>query len=278
MIRIVTDSNADLSVEQARQLGVSGMGYSYVNFGDKSYRTQVELSNDQFQEMLKSNPIFPKTSAPSVGDYVDVYERLKGEEVISIHISRDLSGTIGSAETAMQMMNGDPKIEVIDTRMVNAGQVLFVAEARRMIDEGASLAAVKAQLESLVGRCRMHILFDTLENLKRGGRVGSTQAFIGGLLQMKPILTIKGGKIEPLERVRTASKAVARLKEIVTTDLKDAPSPRLMVMHAAAPANADQLAVDLAGLLKIDKPMIIEAGPAVATHSGPGALGVAYFV
>ena len=278
MIRIVTDSNADLSAEQARQLGVSGMGYSYVNFGDKSYRTQVELSNDQFQAMLKSNPIFPKTSAPSVGDYVDVYERLKGDEVISIHISRDLSGTIGSAETAMHMMNGDPKIEMVDTRMINAGQVLFVAEARRLIDEGANLAAVKAHLESLVSRCRMHILFDTLENLKRGGRVGSAQAFIGGLLNMKPILTIKGGKIEPLERVRTASKAVARLKEIVVSDLKDAPSPRLMVMHAAVPANAEQLAADLVGLLKIDKPMIIEAGPAVATHSGPGALGVAYFV
>ena len=278
MIRIVTDSNADLSAEQARQLGVSGMGYSYVNFGDKSYRTQVELSNDQFQAMLKSNPIFPKTSAPSVGDYVDVYERLKGDEVISIHISRDLSGTIGSAETAMHMMNGDPKIEMVDTRMINAGQVLFVAEARRLIDEGANLAAVKAHLESLVSRCRMHILFDTLENLKRGGRVGSAQAFIGGLLNMKPILTIKGGKIEPLERVRTASKAVARLKEIVVSDLKDAPSPRLMVMHAAVPANAEQLAADLVGLLKIEKPMIIEAGPAVATHSGPGALGVAYFV
>lgn len=278
MIRIVTDSNADLSPEQARQLGVAGMGYSYVNFGDKSYRTQVELSNDQFQEMLKTNPIFPKTAAPSVGDYVDIYEKLKGEEVLSIHISRDLSGTIGSAETAAQMMNGDPKIEIIDTRMVNAGEALYLAEARRLIDEGKSLAEIKATLEGLTSRCRMHIVFDTLENLKRGGRVGNAQAFIGGLLQMKPILTIKNGKIEPLERVRTLGKAVARLKEIVINDLKDVPSPRVMLLHAASLANANQLADELSTALKIAKPMIIEAGPAVAAHSGPGALGAAYFV
>ena len=278
MIRIVTDSNADLSPAQAEHFGVSGMGYSYVNFGDKSYRTQIDVNNEQFQEMLKSNPVFPKTSAPSVGDYVDVYERLKADQVISIHISRDLSGTIGSAETAAQMMNGTPEIAIVDTRMVNAGQCLFIAEARRLIDAGASLADIKSHLEALTSRVKMHIVFDTLENLKRGGRVGSAQAFIGGLLQMKPILSIKNGKIEPLERVRTMGKAVGRLKEIVTADLQANPTPRLMVMHAAAPQAATQLAAELAAALKIDVPMVIEAGPAVATHSGPGALGAAYFV
>ncbi len=278
MIRIVTDSNADLSPAQAQALGVSGMGYSYVNFGEKSFRTEVELSTEQFQEMLKTDPNFPKTSAPSVGDYVDVYKGLKGEEVISIHISRDLSGTIGSAETAAGMMEGDPVIAIVDTRMVNAGQALFIREARRMIDAGKSLAEIKAHLEALTSRARMHIVFDTVENLKRGGRIGSAQAFIGGLLQVKPILTIKNGKIEPLERVRTGPKAIARLKEIVVADLQGNPAPDLIVMHSAAHAQAAALASDLAATLKIDTPMIIEAGPAVATHSGPGALGAAYFV
>jgi DegV family protein with EDD domain len=278
MIRIVTDSNADLSPAQAEALGVSGMGYSYVNFGEKSYRTQVDLSTEQFQEMLKTNPVFPKTSAPSIGDYVDVYRSLKGEEVISIHISRDLSGTIGSAETAAGMMEGDPVISIVDTRMVNAGQVLFIREARRMIDDGKSLADIKAHLEALTSRVKMHIVFDTVENLKRGGRIGGAQAFIGGLLQVKPILSIKNGKIEPLERVRTGPKAIGRLKEIITGDLQGNPAPNLIVMHAAAHTQAETLAKDLASLLKIETPMIIEAGPAVATHSGPGALGAAYFV
>jgi DegV family protein with EDD domain len=278
MIQIVTDSNADLSPEQAKQFGVAGMGYSYVNFGERSYRTQIDVNNEQFQEMLKTNPVFPKTSAPSVGDYVDVYERLKGNEVISIHISRDLSGTIQSAETAAGMMGGDPAIAIVDTRMVNAGQVLFIAEARRMIDAGHSLNEIKSQLEALTSRVKMHIVFDTLENLKRGGRVGSAQAFIGGLLQMKPILSIKNGKIEPLERVRTSAKAISRLKEIIIADLQGVANPRVMILHAAVPQLADQLAADLAAALKIEKPMLVEAGPAVATHSGPGALGAAYFV
>jgi DegV family protein with EDD domain len=278
MIKIVTDSNADLSPAQAEHFGVSGMGYSYVNFGDKSYRTQLDIGNEQFQQMLKSNPAFPKTSAPSVGDYVDVYEKLKGEEVISIHISRDLSGTIGSAETAAGMMGNDPRIAIVDTRMVNAGQSLFIAEARRLIDAGKSLDEVRSHLEAMTARCKMHIVFDTLENLKRGGRVGSAQAFIGGLLQMKPILSIKNGKIEPLERVRTMSKALARLKEIIVADLKDVAAPSIMILHAAAPAAADQFAGELASALNISKPMLIEAGPAVATHSGPGAIGAAYFV
>jgi DegV family protein with EDD domain len=278
MIRIVTDSNADLSPAQAEHFGISGTGYSYVNFGDKSYRTQLDLNADQFHDMLKGSAAFPKTSAPSVGDFVDVFEKLKGDEVISIHTSRDLSGTIGSAETAASMLGNDPRVTVIDTRMVNAGQVLFIAEARRLIDAGKSVDEIKAHLDALTPRCRMHIVFDTLENLKRGGRVGGAQAFIGGLLQMKPILSIKNGKIEPLERVRTMNKAVARLKEIVTADLKDIAAPSLMIIQAAAPQAAAQLAADLAATLNIATPMIIEAGPAVATHSGPGALGAAYFV
>jgi DegV family protein with EDD domain len=278
MIQIVTDSNADLNSEQSARLGVSGMGFSYVNFGDKSYRTVVELTNAQFQEMLKTNPAFPKTSAPSVGDFVEVYEKLKGNEVISIHTSRDLSGTIGSAETAAGMVGGDPNIVLFDTRSVNAGQALYVLEARKMIDQGKSLAEVKAHLDSLVPRAKMHIVFDTLENLKRGGRVGNAQAFIGGLLQMKPILSIKNGKIEPLERVRTFGKAYARLKEIVMNDLKGNAAPTVAIIHSSAPDTGNTLANEMAEALKISKPMVIEAGPAVATHSGPGAVGVAYFV
>jgi hypothetical protein len=170
MIKIVTDSNADLSPAQAEQFGVSGMGYSYVNFGDKSYRTQLDLGNEQFQQMLKSNPAFPKTSAPSVGDYVDVYEKLKGEEVISIHISRDLSGTIGSAETAAGMMGNDPRIAIVDTRMVNAGQSLFVAEARRLIDAGKSLDEIKSHLEAKTSRCKMHIRHARKSQTRRARR------------------------------------------------------------------------------------------------------------
>jgi DegV family protein with EDD domain len=277
MIKIVTDSNADLNSEQTAIFGVSAFGSSYVSFGDKSYRS-IDVTPEKFHVMLKTEKEFPKTAAPSVGDFVEIYEKLRGNDVISIHTSRDLSGTIASAENAAKILGDDPKVVVIDTRMVNAGQVLFIAETRRMIDEGKSVEEIKAHLESQIPNARMHIVFDTLENLKRGGRVGSAQAFIGGVLQMKPILSIKHGKIEPLERVRTYQKAVARLKEIALNDLKGKPNPRLLVMHAAGAATAKPLAAEFADALNIPTPMILEAGPAVATHSGPGAVGVAYFV
>jgi DegV family protein with EDD domain len=278
MVHVVTDSNADLTPELIRDLNIAAVASTYVIFGDKSFRS-MELSPAQFHAMLKSDPNFPKTSQPSVGDFVEIYQRFKGEEVVSIHISRDLSGTYASAESAALTMGGDPAVTLVDTRMVSAGMALLVAEGARLAKEGAKPAEIKAHIESLIPRTRMHFVLETLENLKRGGRIGSAQALIGGVLQMKPILTIKDGKVEPLERVRTFSKAVARLKEIVLHELDAASDPtKVFFMHAAAPHLAEQMAQEVAAHLGIKSPVILEAGPAIATHAGPGAVGVGYIV
>jgi DegV family protein with EDD domain len=122
----------------------------------------------------------------------------------------------------------------------------------------------------------MHFVLETLDNLKRGGRIGGAQALIGGVLQMKPILTIKHGKVEPLERVRTTGKAVARLKEIALEELNGKENPRVYIMHTASPDAAAQLAQEIGKALSIQTPTILEAGPAIATHAGPGALGIGY--
>lgn len=277
MVHVVTDSNADLTPELAHDLGIAAIASTYVIFGDRSFRS-TELSPAQFHAMLKSDPNFPKTSQPSVGDFVEIYQRLKGEEVVSIHISRDLSGTYASAESAAMTMGGDPAVTLVDTRMVSAAMALLVAEGARLAKEGAKPADIKAHVESLIPRTRMHFVVETLENLKRGGRIGGAQALIGGVLQMKPILTIKDGKVEPLERVRTFSKAVARLKEIVLHDLGASSDPKVFFMHAAAPQLAEQMAQEVGGQLGIQSPVILEAGPAIATHAGPGAVGVGYII
>ncbi|GIV84488.1 MAG: hypothetical protein KatS3mg052_1495 [Candidatus Roseilinea sp.] len=277
MVYIVTDSNADLTLELARDLGIAAIASTYVIFGDKSFRS-MELSPAQFHAMLKSDPNFPKTSQPSVGDFVEIYQRFKGEEVVSIHISRDLSGTYASAESAAMTMGGDPAVTLVDTRMVSAAMALLVAEGARLAKEGAKPAEIKAHIESLIPRTRMHFVLETLENLKRGGRIGGAQALIGGVLQMKPILTIKDGKVEPLERVRTFSKAVTRLKEIVLHELGASRDPKVFFMHAAAPQLAEQIAQEVGGQLGIQSPVILEAGPTIATHAGPGAVGVGYII
>ncbi len=277
MIQVITDSNADLTVDMARAMGIADVASTYVIFGDKNFLS-TELAPAEFHAQMKSDPNFPKTSQPSVGDYVQIFEKHKGEEVVSINISRDLSGTIASAESAAMMLNGDPKVTCVDTRMVSAGEAVLVMEGVEAAKAGKSAAEIKAHVESLVPRTRMHFVLETLDNLKRGGRIGGAQALIGGVLQMKPILTIKHGKVEPLERVRTSAKAIARLKEIVISDLQGKPNPRMCVMHAAAPELGRQMADDLAKALNIPTPMVIEAGPAIATHTGPGAVGVGYIV
>ena len=278
-VQIVTDSNAGITPAMAKEMGIAGVAATYVIFDGKSYRDSVEIQADEFYQRLQAAPTLPTTSAPSVGDFEDIYKTLKGQEVVSLHISRQLSGTIQAAETAAQMLEGDPKVNFVDTRFVNAGQALLVVEALKLAKAGKSGAEIKTHIEGLIPRLRMHIVLETLENLKRGGRISNTSAFIGNLLQMKPILTIKDGKVEPLERVRTASKAIARLKEILQQDLAGQDNPCVMMLHANAGAAVAQLTSDIKQLLNLNyTPLAVEAGPAVGTHAGPGALGIAYII
>lgn len=275
MVRIVTDSNADITLELARQIGVDEIVSTFVIFGDKSFKSS-EMTPADFHARLKSDPNFPKTSQPSVGDFVSLYEKYPNDEIVVILISKHLSGTFASAESAVLTTGVESRVTLIDTQQASASEAVLVLEALRLAKAGATPAQIKAHVESLIPRAHLIFVLETLENLKRGGRIGGASAFIGGVLQMKPILTIKDGKIEPVERVRTSGKAVARLKDILLQDLKGKPDPKLCIMHAAAPELGRQLADDLAKELGIPTPMVLEAGPAIATHTGPGAVGVGY--
>ncbi len=275
MFRFITDSVSGVLPSQQDALNIASIVPSYVRFGDDSYRENVDMSAAEFQARLKSDPRFPTTSAPSVGEFAEVFERFKTDDIVCVNVSRELSGTVTAAENAAAMIEGG-RIAVIDSRSASAGQLLLLQAAQRMAAAGLSLAEVKSGVEALTSKVKVHIVVDTLENLRRGGRIGGAQALIGGLLQFKPLLTVKNGRLEPLERVRTYGKAVARLVEISSADLKGRVKPNYIVIHAAAGAAASQLAVDLAGILKTDVPMTIEVGASVAAHIGPGALGVAY--
>jgi DegV family protein with EDD domain len=276
MIRIVTDSTCDLNQEQASQIGIDAIARLYVRFGTKTFQDGITLTSEQFQNLLKTDPNFPSTSQPSIGDFAQIYERFKGDQIVSIHISGDLSGTLASAQAARDLVGGD--ITVIDSRNVNAGLALLVMRAARMAQQGATVAQIKQQIEALVTCTRLVFALGTLENLRRGGRIGAAQAFLGSMLQFKPLITVKDGRIEPIERVRTMSKAVARLREIAAHDLQGNPHPEVVFMHAAAPAAANELVAAFTQQVKLEDPLLIEAGPVVATHSGPGAVGIAYIV
>lgn len=276
MVKIVTDSTCDLTPEQVKQYGIAAVANLYVIFGSKTFEDGVTITKLAFYDLLKTDPNFPSTSQPSVGDFAAIYERFKGEQVVSIHISRDLSGTIASAEAAREMVGGD--ITIIDSRNINAGLSLLVMHACRMAQAGATVAEIKAEVETRVPRTRLVFALETLENLRRGGRIGAVQAFLGGMLQFKPVVAVKDGRLEPVERVRTMSKAIGRLSEIASQDLAAVTDPELGYMHAAAPGAVADLQAACERLIKVKESIVIEAGPVVATHSGPGAVGVAYIV
>lgn len=274
MVRIVTDSTCDLTDEQAGQYGIAAIAKLHVLFGKQSFQDGVTINNEQFYRLLKSDPNFPTTSQPSVGDFVSIYERFKGDSIVSIHVSRDLSGTLASAEAARDLAGGD--ITIVDSRNVNAGLALLVIEAANLASQGSTAVQIKTQIETLVPRTHLNFALETLENLRRGGRIGGAQAFLGSVLQFKPIITIKEGRVEPLERVRTMNKAIARLKDIAAQDLKGGRDTRVAFMHTAAPSSAEELRRAFCAENNVKETVMVEAGPVVATHAGPGAVGIAY--
>jgi len=278
MVRIVTDSTCDLTHAQVKSLGVSAVAALYVRFGDQSYQDGISINREQFHQLIKANPHFPTTSQPSVGDFSHIYERFRDDEIVSIHISRELSGTLASAEAARDMLDPAHKrrITIIDSRNVNAGLALLVREAVRLARQGASSGAIREQIEALIPRTRLIFAVETLENLRRGGRIGNAQAFLAGMLQFKPLIALKDGRLEPLERVRTMPKAVARLKEIAAQDLRSNPHTQVVFMHAAAPAAAADLRTALTAEIPVEDGLVIEAGPVISAHAGAGAVGVSY--
>ena len=278
MIKIVSDTASGLTREVAAQHGIELISQR-VMFGTETLRDGVDITNDVFLQRLKMSKEFPTTSQPPVGDYVDAFNRHldAGHEVLCLTVSSLLSGTYNSAETAKKNLDSD-QITLVDTKNVATGQALMVLEAARMVTEGRSVPEIVAHLEPMVAGMHLDFVLDTLEYLAKGGRIGGAQAFVGTLLQMKPILTIRHGRVEPLERVRTKTKAVARVREIVDTAVKGKRNVRLGVVHTGLPAEAEALSQEFRDMYDLDECLVLEMPPAVAAHAGPGALGAAYYV
>ncbi|MGH2593137.1 MAG: DegV family protein [Anaerolineae bacterium] len=278
MIKIVSDTASGLTREVAAQHGIQLISQR-VMFGTETLRDGVDITNDVFLQRLKMSKEFPTTSQPPVGDYVDAFKPHldAGHEVLCLTVSSLLSGTYNSAETAKKNLGSD-KITLVDTKNVATGQALMVLEAARTVKEGKSVPEIVAHLEPMVAGMHLDFVLDTLEYLAKGGRIGGAQAFVGTLLQMKPILTIQHGRIEPLERVRTKTKAVARLREIADAAVKGKRTAQMGLMHSDLAVQAEALAQEFRATYNLNECLVVEMPPAVAAHAGPGALGVAYYV
>ena len=271
-VAIVTDSTADLPPELVEELGVTIVPLQVI-FGDEAYREGVDITTEEFYERLVKSRQLPTTSAPSVGDFQEVYERLLEEvdSIVSIHIGAKLSGTIQAAQTARQSLAKPERIEIVDSQAVSVAIGFATMEAVEAARAGAKLAEVKAAAESAVQRAHVRFMLDTLEYVRRGGRIGRARAYMGTLLRVKPILSFREGEVYPEERVRTRARGLER---IIQWAVRHQKVKRAVVAHATTLDEAESIRERLAMAFPSVKVYLIRFGPVLGTHGGPGTIGV----
>lgn len=272
MVKIITDSTADIPSSLVQELGITVVP-SYVNFGTQSYLDGVELSRQQFYERLASSREIPSTAAPPPAFYERAYREAAAEteDIISIHVSTKYSGIYSAARVGASEVEG-ANIAVIDSANATMGHGWIVVAAAEAAQRGASYEEILALVDSMIPKVWVLAALGTLEFLYRGGRVGWAQALVGTLLRIKPILEIRMGEINLLERARTTKTALSRLLALVR---ELGPLERAIVLHT----DAHDLASDFADeLQKLDpgwKRLIGHVGVTIASHAGPGTVGVA---
>ena len=273
MIHLVTDSTADISPSDAQSLGVQVVPL-VVRFGDEQYRDGVDIDADQFYAKLASTDVHPTTSQPSPDAFSTLYRTLLSnpqDQVVGLHISTKLSGTLQSATLAAK--DFDPgRIHLVDTESVSGGLQLLVRAALEDIQAGDTAAAVAEKATRRRSKVTILVLLDTLTYLHRGGRIGRAQAFVGSLLNVKPLIAVRDGEVVPLARPRSRSKGIEMIVEQVRAC---APLRGLAEFHAAAAESMADLEGRLGAAVSNVTAVLGRIGPVVGAYSGPGGLGVA---
>jgi DegV family protein with EDD domain len=249
----------------------------YVNTGDRHERESAMPDFDEFYQRLRRLDHLPTTSQPSIGDFLEVYEPLaaEGRDIVSVHIAGGISGTVQSARQAgLEITAKYPQrtVEVIDSRTACGAIGLCVLAGAAAADGGAGVDAVAARVREAVDAVKLWFAVDTLEFLRRGGRIGTAQAWLGGALKIKPILTVDG-EITPVERVRTAGRAFERMVDYLEAR-RDDRADGWVVQHIQAAEQADRLVERGRELFGCEPVFVSEVGPVIGTHVGPGLLGV----
>ncbi len=273
-IKVVTDSTSDLPADVAESLGIEVVPLN-VHFGSDVYKDRVNLMPDTFYDKLINGDVLPTTSQPSVGEFIDVYERLGSDAdgIVSVHVSEKLSGTMNSARLASQQANADCPIEVVDTFQVSMGVGICAMEAAEVANSGGDMNQVILAVRNAVTRSQCFFMLETLEFLQKGGRIGKAQALIGNLLKIRPMLILQEGEVHPLGRERTRRKGIAKL---VDTVAELAPISGLAVMYSTGPDEAQTLAQNVSKfMIEGREPMMLQIGPVIGTYAGPDTLGIA---
>ena len=266
---VVTDSTADLPDEWRSRYDIEVVPLK-VLFGKETFRDRVDMTDEEFFQRLGTATTLPTTSAPSPGEFAEVYRRLSRDHVgcISIHIGAQLSATAEAARVGASSVDGFP-VTVIDSETVS----MPIAFLCRIAAESASLADAETAVKQRVARCRVLALLDTLRYLEMGGRLSRAQAMIGTMLDLKPLLLVVDREIKPVDRVRTRSRALTRMVDFFKNDM---PVEHMAVMHAQAADEAEQIASRLRAEFPDREVTVGQIGCVLGTHTGPRAMGIVY--
>jgi DegV family protein with EDD domain len=272
-VRVVTDSACDLPDDLIERDGIEVVPLT-IRFGKEELVDRKELSTDEFWRRLADSNVLPETSAPSAGAFEAAFRRLVADGatgIICINLSSKLSATMQSAQVAAQAVQADCPVVVVDSLMVSMGLGTLCLTAARRAADGDSLESIVANVTDRRNRSKLYGTLDTLEFLKKGGRVGNARALLGSMLAIKPVLEVRDGEVEEAGKVRTRSKALRLLVDRV----KEGPFENLAVLHGNAP-DLDELLDLLEPLAPRNEIVIGQIGPVIGTHAGPRVIGVTF--
>ncbi|TES84860.1 MAG: DegV family protein [Dehalococcoidia bacterium] len=272
-VKIITDSVADLSPQIVAEMGISVVPLR-VRFGDEVYRDGIDLTPDQFYGKLKTSKVFPNTSVPSPADFVQVYDKLSEEtdEILVILVSARLSATCEVARQSIEKMKRKCRVELLDSETATMAEGFIVMTAAKAAKGGAKLDEVIEVARQTVPRVDFRAAFDTLEYLRKGGRIGRAQAFLGSMLSINPIIALKNGVVEPAGRTRSRSKAIDLLYEFAAGYAR---IEEMAVENTACPDEAEALVERLGAIFPKERIHRSRMTPVIGTHTGPGLLLVA---
>jgi DegV family protein with EDD domain len=273
-IRVVTDTACDLPDEQLAEMGI-GLVPLHIRFGNEELVDRTELSTKEFWARSADSPTLPETSAPSPGAFHETFTSLADEGasgIVCVNLSSKLSATIQAARQAARDLEGTLPVTVVDSLSVTMGEGLIVLEAAQKAAAGGTIEEVADAARVAVDQTHVFGAIDTLENLKRGGRIGGAAALLGSILAIKPVIEVREGVVEQESKQRTRAKSLRYLADKV---LAAGPISRLAAFGADA-ADFDQFLDMLDGVRPSERLLLGDIGPVIGTHAGPGAVGVAW--
>jgi DegV family protein with EDD domain len=279
-VAIVTDSTAYVPAQAASQLPIEVIPL-HLNWSGRNFDDGVNIQPEWFFNELKTAPELPKTSQIPVSEFCSLYKKLldQGYEILSIHISSKISGTFEAAKSAVTELAASSKIKIMDSMSGAAAQAFMVMQAAKAACSGASLDDCLHEAEEVRGHSHIYFIPGSLESLHRGGRIGGAAAWFGSLLNIHPILETRNGIIDAVEKVRTMSKAMARVVDMLNVRVGDSQTISLAGLYADSPQLADQLVqmtTQKIGAERVQESFTTTISPVLGTHIGPGSVGIAF--